>query len=60
MKELRVNGRSFFSGTLSRLYRTDGGRRSTGSFGLNDLPHLAMVAGQAHQAVDDLPPDSRE
>ena len=51
---------SFFSATLSRLYPTDGGWRSTGSSGLNDLPHLALVAPQAHQAVDDLPPDSRE
>ena len=54
------DGRSFFSVTLSRLYRTNGGWRSTSSFGLNDLPHLAMVARQAHPAVDDLPPDSRE
>ena len=54
------DGRSFFSVSLSRFYRTGDGRRSTGSSGLNDLPHLAMVAQQAHQAVDDLPPDSRE
>ena len=71
-KELRVgsckaaiwanesDGRPFFSVTFSRLYRTDDGWRSTGSFGLNDLPHLAMLTHRAHQAVDELTPDSRE
>ena len=49
------DGPSLFSVTLSRLYPADAGWRSTGSLGLNDLPHLAMVAQQAHQAVDDLP-----
>lgn len=67
-KELRVgsckaaiwanesDGRSFFSVTFSRLYRTDDAWRSTSSFGLNDLPHLAMLAHRAHQAVDELTP----
>ncbi|MDE0052402.1 MAG: hypothetical protein OXO52_21675 [Rhodospirillales bacterium] len=71
-KELRVgsckaaiwenesDGRPFFSVTFSRLYRTDDGWRSTGSFGLNDLPHLAMLADRAHRAVEDLAPGSRE
>ncbi len=46
---------SLFSVTLSRLYPAAAGWRSTGSLGLNDLPHLAMVVRQGHQAVDDLP-----
>lgn len=71
-KELRVgsckaaiwenesDGRPFFSVTFSRLYRTDDGWRSTRSFGLNDLPQLAMLADRAHRAVEDLAPGSRE
>ena len=65
-KELRVgsskaavwenepDGRSFFSITVARLYRTNDGWRSTASFGLNDLPHLALLADRAHQAVEKL------
>ena len=37
--ENESDGRTFFSVTFSRLYRTENGWRSTGSFGLNDLPH---------------------
>ena len=58
--ENESDGGSFFSVTFSRLFRTDDGWRSTGSFGLNDLPHLAMLAHRVHQAVDELTPDSRE
>ena len=54
--ENESDGRSFFSVTFSRLYRTDDGWRSTSSFGLNDLPHLAMLASRAHQAVEELTP----
>lgn len=54
------DGRPFLSVTFSRLYRTDDGWRSTCSFGLNDLPHLAMLADRAHRAVEDLTRDSRE
>ncbi|MDE2881969.1 MAG: hypothetical protein OXP70_08970 [Acidobacteriota bacterium] len=57
--ENESDSRPFFSVTFSRLYRTDDGWRSTSSFGLNDLPHLAMLAQRAHQAVDELTPDSR-
>ncbi len=58
--ENESDGRSFYSITFARLYRTDDGWRSTGSFGLNDLPHLAMLADRAHQAVEELARDSRE
>ena len=44
----------------ARLYRTDDDRRSSGGFGLNDLPHRVMLAHQAHPAVDDRTLDSRE
>ena len=54
--ENESDGRSFFSVTFARLYRTDDGWRSTSSFGLNDLPHLAMLASRAHQAVEELTP----
>ncbi|MDE2972481.1 MAG: hypothetical protein OXU35_09265 [Acidobacteriota bacterium] len=57
--ENEADGRSFFSVTFSRLYHTDEGWRSTGSFGLNDLPHLAMLVQRAHQAVEELTPDRR-
>ena len=57
--ENESDGRPFFSVTFSRLYRTDDGWRSTGSFGLNDLPHLAMLADRAHQAIENLTPDQR-
>ena len=65
-KELRVgsckaaiwenasDGHPFFSVTVARLYRTEDGWRSTASFGLNDLPHLALLADRAHQAVEEL------
>ena len=43
----------------ARLPRTDGGWCSVGSFDLNDLPDLALLAHRAY-AVDDLTPDSRE
>ncbi|MCY3747061.1 MAG: hypothetical protein OXH05_12605 [Acidobacteria bacterium] len=71
-KELRVgsckaaiwenesDGRAFFSVTVARLYRTEDSWRSTGSFGLNDLPHLALLAQRAHQAVDELTAGSGE
>lgn len=58
--ENEADGRPFFCVTFSRLYRTDDGWRSTSSFGLNDLPHLAMLADRAHRAVEDLNPGSRE
>ena len=56
--ENESDGRASFSVTFSRLYHTDDGWRSTGSFGPNDLPHLAMLAHRAHQAVEDLTPES--
>ena len=60
VREDQSDGRPFFSVTSSRLYRTDDGWRSNGSFGLNDLPHLALLAHRAHRGVEDLAPDSRE
>ena len=59
IREDESDGRSFFSVTFPRLHRTDDGSRSTGSCGLNGLPHLAMTADRTHQAVHERTPDFR-
>ena len=50
------DGRSFFSIASSLLHRTADARRGTGRFGLDDLPHLAMLAHRARRAGDGGPP----
>lgn len=54
------DGRTFHSASFTRLYKTDDGWRSTSSFGMNDLPHLAMLADRAQARLAELATDDRE
>lgn len=49
-----AEGNTFHSATFSRLYKTDDGWRSRSSFGINDLPHLALLAQETHRALAEL------
>ncbi|MCY3746122.1 MAG: hypothetical protein OXH05_07795 [Acidobacteria bacterium] len=49
-----ADGNTFHTATFSRLYRTEDGWRSRSSFGINDLPHLALLAQDTHRALAEL------
>ena len=57
-----ADGDIFHTVTFSRLYKTEDGWRSRSSFGINDLPHLALLAQDTHRALADLnaAPDTRD
>lgn len=50
----QADGNTFHSATFSRLYKTEDGWRSGSSFGINDLPHLALLAQETHRALAEL------
>ena len=47
----QAEGNTFHSATFSRLYKTEDGWRNRSSFGINDLPHLALLAQETHRAI---------
>ena len=49
-----AEGNTFHTATFSRLYKTEDGWRSRSSFGINDLPHLALLAQDTHRALAEL------
>ena len=49
-----AQGQPFHTASFSRLYKTDDGWRSRSSFGINDLPHLALLAQETHRAIAEL------
>jgi len=49
-----AEGNTFHRATFSRLYKTEEGWRSRSSFGLNDLPHLAVLAQETHRVLAEL------
>jgi hypothetical protein len=47
-------GGTFFNATFERVYKDGEEFKNTGSYGANDLPHLAMCAQKASFAIDAL------